>query len=117
MTEAVDGLELVADHEQPRLRPPQRVDQRQLDAVRVLELVHHQVLEALPPCGSHRSRRSQQPERAQLEVLEVGRRTFRLELLVVATIGVEQGAQRREALGGERGLGRGQLWRLAVGLH
>ncbi len=47
--EAVDGLELVADHEQPRLGAAQRVDQPQLDAVRVLELVHHQVLEALTP--------------------------------------------------------------------
>ena len=55
--------------------PAQGVDQGELDAVRVLELVHHQVLEALPPGLADRSGGPQQLERPQLEVLEVGARS------------------------------------------
>jgi hypothetical protein len=117
VTEAVDGLELVADHEQPRLGSPQRVDQRQLDAIRVLELIHHQVLEALPPRCSDGPGRLQQRERAQLEVLEVGPGALRLQPLVVAVVGVEEGAQCREAVGRQGGLVRSQLRGLAPSLH
>ncbi len=47
--EAVDRLVLVADGEEARLGPAKLLDQVELDAVRVLELVDHQVLEAPVP--------------------------------------------------------------------
>ena len=46
MAEGVDRLQLVADHDQLGLRPLQRLDQPQLQAVGVLELVDQQVGEA-----------------------------------------------------------------------
>ena len=46
MAEAVDRLELVADDDQLGCRAAQRLDQPQLQAVGVLELVDHQVAEA-----------------------------------------------------------------------
>ena len=42
---AVDELVVVADHEQPAVRPREHVDERQLGAVEVLELVDQHVLE------------------------------------------------------------------------
>ena len=47
VAEAVDRLELVADEEQARIRAAQLLDQPQLEAVRVLELVDHEVGELL----------------------------------------------------------------------
>ena len=47
VAEAVDRLELVADQEEARVRAAQLLDQPQLEAVRVLELVDHQVVELL----------------------------------------------------------------------
>ena len=49
VAEPVDGLVLVTDREEARLRATQLFDEVELDPVRVLELVHHQVLEAPVP--------------------------------------------------------------------
>ncbi len=46
MAEAVDRLQLVADHDQLGLRPAQRLDQPQLQPVGVLELVDEDLAEA-----------------------------------------------------------------------
>ena len=51
--EAVDRLELVADAEQSCLGTAQRIDEGELDAVRVLELVDHDMGEAHAPRVPH----------------------------------------------------------------
>ena len=70
MAEAVDRLELVADDDQLAARPAQRLDQPQLQAVGVLELVDHQVAEA-PAVGLADLGALQQPGGEDLQVLEV----------------------------------------------
>ena len=58
VAEAVDRLELVADQEEAGIRAAELLDQPELQAVRVLELVHHQVVEllAVPARAGGRSR-------------------------------------------------------------
>ena len=84
MPKAVDRLELVAHAEQVVSGAPQRVDQGELDAVRVLELVDHEMgnrsRQAAPAAPAWR-RRSKRPE---LEILEVGGRALCLQATVVA---------------------------------
>ena len=82
--EPVDRLELVADQEQAGVRAAQLLDQPELEAVRVLELVDHQVAELLPVAVTQQLRAGQEPDRSQLQVLEVQRRALRLQLLVAA---------------------------------
>ncbi len=69
VAEAIDRLQFVADDHQLRLRPAQRFDQAQLQAVGVLELVDEQVAEAGAVCRPGFF--FQQPHRQQLQVLEV----------------------------------------------
>ncbi len=70
MPEAVDRLQLVADGHQLRSRPAQRLDQAQLQAVGVLELVDQEVAEPAP-VGGRRLGPLEQSHRQQLQVLEV----------------------------------------------
>ena len=90
VAEAVDRLVLVADHEHLGLRAAKLLDQLELDAVGVLELVDHDVLEALAPDRRQRVARAQERERAQLEVEEVERRPLFLERLVAGVEALEQ---------------------------
>ena len=107
--EPVDRLELVADQEEAGVRPAQLLDQPQLQAVRVLELVDHQVVELLAVALPQGVGVGEELDRLQLEVLEVERRAVLLELLVARS---ESGHQLPELLvggpedvGGDRGLG------------
>src|SRR5262249_32101336 len=101
MTESVDRLELVADAEQSRLRTAQRVHESELDRVRVLELVHHDVGESRPPRIPHRAVAAKQLERPKLEVLEVGGRSLRLQPLVLSIEARKQRSECGETLRGE----------------
>jgi aryl carrier-like protein len=92
VAEAVDGLELVADEEQFRLRGPQQVDDLGLQAVRVLELVHEDRAEALLLALAQLRLGPQQVARLELEVLEVERRFACLRL------GVPLGEKRQQLL-------------------
>ena len=71
VAEAVDRLQLVADGEE--VVALQQLQQRELAAVGVLELVHHQQLDALRPRAAHPLVALQQIACAQLEVVEVER--------------------------------------------
>ena len=82
VAEAVDRLEFVADGEE--VVALQQFQQRELAAVGVLELVHHQQLQALRPREAHPLVPLQQIARAQLEVVEVERPARALELGVPA---------------------------------
>ena len=75
--EPVDRLVLVADREQARVRAAEPVDQLELDAVRVLELVDHQVPEPVAPGRRNGFGRPQQLHRPQLQVREVEARSVR----------------------------------------
>ena len=70
MAEAVDRLQLVADDDQLAARPAQRLDQPQLQAVGVLELVDQQVAEAAA-VGLADLGPLEQPGGEDLQVLEV----------------------------------------------
>ena len=108
VAEAVDRLELVADHEQPGLGAAQRVDQRELDAVRVLELVDHQMGEALPPAPRATARRPRSRSSARSSrSSKSAPGALRLEPLVVPVEGAEQVAAARPGpRSRELGLGR-----------
>ena len=97
VAEGVDRLELVADQEQPRVRAPERLDQRELQGVGVLELVDHQVAELLAVALAEPLVAAQQRHGLELEVLEVQRRALGLQLLVALA---ERGDQRPELLVG-----------------
>ena len=85
--EAVDRLELVADREQvPAL---ERLEQVELQAVGVLELVDHQQREALAPAPPLRVV-GQQVAHAELEVLEVDRRALGLAVRVLGGEAAQQ---------------------------
>src|SRR6185437_7640266 len=101
VAEAVDRLELVADREQ--VVALERLEDLQLDAVGVLELVDHQQLEALGPPLPHGAGGKQVAD-AQLEVLEVDGRAFGLGRLVY---GAEALQQRIDELQGGAGVERG----------
>ena len=80
MPEAVDRLELVADEEELRNRPPRiagaprdDVDELALQPVRVLELVHHDRAEAKAQLRPRGLVPGEQVPREQLQVLEVDR--------------------------------------------
>ena len=73
VAEAVDRLELVAHVELLRVGRRHQVDEVALEAVRVLELVHQDVPEALAHGGAHRLVVPEQVAGAQLEVGEVER--------------------------------------------
>ena len=70
VAESVYRLELVSDQEDLGRRSAQRLDQLQLQAVRVLEFVDHQLGEALAVQVAD-LRLGQQPHREQLQVFEV----------------------------------------------
>ncbi len=82
VAEPVDALELVADQEQPVARDP--VDQRHLQPVGVLKLIHHHLGEPLPILSRQLRRAFQQLDCAQLEIVEVDQRPAVLELLIAA---------------------------------
>jgi hypothetical protein len=67
--EPVDGLELVADREQ--VVALERFENVELQAIRVLELVHHDHCEALRPAFAQRVMAAQKVADAELEVLEI----------------------------------------------
>ena len=117
VAEAVDRLVLVADHEHPGLGAAQHLDQPELDPVGVLELVDHDLVEALAPDPGERRRCAQEVERAQLEVGEVERRALLLEPLVARVHALEQAFERRPGVDCGSGLGRAQRLRLAPGLR
>ena len=117
MPEAVDRLELVADAEQSCLGTAQRIDEGELDAVRVLKLVHHDMGEAHVPGVPHGAVVPQELERPELEVLEVRGRALCLQALVLSVEGDEQRAERGETLLGERELGRRQGGGFLTVLH
>ena len=87
--EAVDRLELVADEEHVSVRRDE-VDQLALEAVRVLELVHHHRAETQLLAPADVLVRPQQVARAQLQVLEVEHRLAVLRGLVLRREAVEQ---------------------------
>ena len=116
VAEAVDRLVLVADAE--HVVAPELLEQLVLQRVRVLELVHEHVLEALRVLDPQALVIGEQVAGEQLEVLEVDRRAGALAGLVALAVQLEQLAQHRVvavllALARERGVA-GQ--RLAV-LH
>jgi len=76
------------------------LDQRQLEAVGVLELVDHQLRELLAVALADRLGGAQEPDRLELEVLEVERRAVILQRFVAAPEVLDQGPQ--------LGVGRGQ---------
>jgi hypothetical protein len=86
--EPVDRLELVADREE--VVAFERLQQVQLEAVGVLELVDHQQREALAPAAAL-GLVGEQVAHAELEVLEVDRRPLRL---AVGVLGGEAREQR-----------------------
>jgi hypothetical protein len=112
----VDRLVLVADDEQARGGAAKRLDEVDLDRVRVLELVDQDVIEALAPFAP-RGRRPQQLEGAQLEVGEVERRAGGLRVLVAAPERLEGGLERgaRVAGGVELSGPQGGLLRVVAG--
>ena len=69
--EAVDGLELVPDEEQLGVLAREKVDQLALEAVRVLELVHHDRAEAPALALADLLVVAQELAREQLQVFEV----------------------------------------------
>ena len=83
MAESVDRLELVADEEQPRIGPPERADQAELQGVGVLELVDQQVAELLAVALAHPLVAGQKRYGLQLKILEVEGRAGGLQALVV----------------------------------
>ena len=78
VAEAVDGLELVADIEHLGATAGEKVDELALEAVRVLELVHHDRAEAERLAIADVRVVAQQVACVQLEILEVERRLARL---------------------------------------
>ena len=96
--ETVDRLQLVPDREQ--VPAFQRAQDRELSRVGVLELVHHQQLEALGPRRAQRRVLGEQLARDQLEVVEVQRQALRLQRLVARTERVQQPVEERD--GGQR---------------
>ena len=102
----VDRLELVSNLEDPCRRAAQQLDELELHAARVLELVDHEVGEALAPEGGHRLRLAQERHRPQLEVGEVESRTRGLRALVAGGEGLEHGLE--GAPGGARSIELGR---------
>ena len=86
--EPVDRLQLVADREE--VAAVERLQDRELARVGVLELVHHQHLEAPRPRLAHARALVEQLARQQLEVVEVHRAAAALERLIGAVVGHEQ---------------------------
>ncbi len=97
VAEAVDRLELVADREQ--VVALERLEDPELDRVRVLELVDHDQREPLRPARAGR-RIVEQVAGAQLEVVEVDRRPLGLRGVVGGAEAVQQAVDE-----GERGAG------------
>ncbi len=96
VAEAVDRLQLVADREEVVvLQQPQ---QRELAAVGVLELVHHQELDALRPPAAHPIVTLQQIASAQLEVVEVECRAGALERRVAIPVRNQNFPQQRTCM-------------------
>ena len=89
---------LVADREEPRLGAAKLLDEVELDPVRVLELVHHQVLEAPVPLLADRRRGAKELDGVDLEVGEVEARADPLELRIAPVGLVEHGVERRPRL-------------------
>ena len=99
--EAVDRLELVADEEELLLGAgAEEVDEVGLEAVRVLELVHHDRAEAELLGLPDRDVLAQELPRPQLQVLEVERR---LAVLGLGVGGREAGQQLLQELAVTRG--------------
>src|SRR5207245_10357063 len=92
MPEAVDRLELVADEEEIRVRPPQEVDDLRLQSVRVLELVDEDRAEPALLALTEVGLRPQEVPRLELEILEVECRLARLRLRILL------GEERQELL-------------------
>ena len=92
VAEPVDRLQLVADHHHLGGRPAQRLDQPQLGAVRVLELVDQEVGEAGPVAGAELGS-LEEPRREDLEVLEVEAGAPFLRRLEALREEAEQGGQ------------------------
>ena len=105
----VDRLVLVPDDEEPRLGAAEGVDQLELDTVRVLELVHHQMGEAGPPRLGHGTGAAQELQGTELEIREVGARALRLELSVAVVVRGEQRGECGQALNGAPLLERSEL--------
>ncbi|MEZ5165166.1 MAG: hypothetical protein R2695_01270 [Acidimicrobiales bacterium] len=80
---AVDGLVGITDHDQRRLRPPQRVEECELERVHVLELVDEEVAVA-PPLRVGEARLASEGLVAQRQhVVEVDRAPLPLQGLVL----------------------------------
>ncbi len=91
VTKAVDRLELVADDE--RLAPVEPPQQPHLERVGVLELVHHDPLEAVRPGVPERGRTVEERAHGELEVVEVHRRAGALGRCVGVGVAPEQLAE------------------------
>ena len=94
IAEPVDGLVLVADREELGVGAAEGFDELQLDAVRVLELVDHDVEEPPAPEISHLLGGRQHLDGEELEVREVESGPRGLELGVAAVGLLEHGVER-----------------------
>ena len=88
VAKAVDRLLLVADHEE--VVAVERLEQRDLAAVGVLELVDHDAVEALGVAAPQRRLGEQQVAGEELEVVEVQRRALALGVGVGARVAAQQ---------------------------
>jgi len=104
--EAIDRLELVADEEQLRVLACEKIHELALEAVRVLELVDHDRLEAPALAPADLLVVAKELAHEKLEVLEVERRLAVLGGAVGAVVGEQELLQLPAVARGERLEGR-----------